>query len=114
MARYSHYRESYQATIRSDSPNWHPWIIFFIRSLQHQKKRLAVKLDRETKVIADLSELAIKILDYVKDHGRVTTRDMVREFDASPNTLKATFGMMVKKGLLIRNGGGRSTWYSRR
>ena len=103
-----------QATIRSNSPNWHPWILFFIRSLQHQKNRLAVKLDRETKAIADLSELAIKILDYVKGHGRVTTRDMVREFDASPNTLKATFSTMVKKGLLIRNGGGRSTWYSRR
>ncbi|TXI35587.1 MAG: Fic family protein, partial [Nitrosomonas sp.] len=44
--------------------------------------------------------------------GRVTTRDMVRETGASPNTLKATFGSLVEKGLLVRHGGGRSTWYS--
>jgi len=44
--------------------------------------------------------------------GRVTTRDMVRETDASPNTLKATFTSLVKKSLLVRHGGGRSAWYS--
>jgi DeoR/GlpR family transcriptional regulator of sugar metabolism len=56
--------------------------------------------------------LAVKILDYVKAHGRVTTRDMVREYGASPNTLKSTFGSLVEKGMLVRRGGGRSIWYS--
>jgi DNA-binding transcriptional regulator YhcF (GntR family) len=41
----------------------------------------------------------------------VTTRDMVRETGASPNTLKSTFTSLVEKGLLVRQGGGRSTWY---
>jgi DeoR/GlpR family transcriptional regulator of sugar metabolism len=59
-----------------------------------------------------LPELAVKILDYVRDNGRVTTRDMVRETGASPNTLKSSFTSMVKKGLLVRHGGGRSIWYS--
>jgi len=45
-------------------------------------------------------------------HGRVTTRDMVREHGASPNTLKSTFGNLLEKGLLARHGGGRSTWYA--
>jgi DNA-binding GntR family transcriptional regulator len=36
---------------------------------------------------------------------------MVREFGASPNTLKATFTSLVEKGLLVRQGAGRSTWY---
>jgi len=48
----------------------------------------------------------------VRDNGRVTTRDMVRETGASPNTLKSTFTSMVTKGLLVRHGGGRSIWYS--
>jgi len=56
-------------------------------------------------------QLAVKILDYVRDQGRVTTRDMVRETDASSNTLKATFSALVGKKLLVRHGGGRSTWY---
>lgn len=101
-----------QGTIRTEAPNWQPWLIFFMRALQQQKRRLAVKMEREKNALAALSELAVKILDYVRDNGRVTTRDMVRETGASPNTLKATFTSLVEKSLLVRHGGGRSTWYS--
>ena len=101
-----------QTTIRSEKPNWQPWLIFFMRALQQQKRRLAVKVEREKNALAVLPELAVKILDYVRDNGRVTTRDMVRETGASPNTLKATFTSLVEKGLLVRHGGGRSTWYA--
>ena len=38
-------------------------------------------------------------------------RDTVRETNASPNTLKATFSAVVKKDLLVHQGGGRSTLY---
>ena len=100
-----------QTTIRTDAPNWQPWLLFFMRALQQQKRRLAVKVEREKNALAVLPELAVKILDYVRDQGRVTTRDMVREFGASPNTLKVTFSSLVEKGLLLRHGAGRSTWY---
>ena len=101
-----------QGTIRTEAPDWQPWLLFFLRALQQQKRRLAVKVEREKNALAILPELAVKILDYVRDHGRVTTRDMVRETGTSPNTLKATFTSLVEKGLLVRHGGGRSTWYS--
>jgi Fic family protein len=114
-----HSKESYylalrqtQSTIRTESPHWQPWLIFFLRALQQQKRRLAAKVEREKIALAALSELAVQILDYVQAQGRVTTRDMVREIGASPNTLKATFTSLVKKGLLTRHGGGRSTWYA--
>jgi Fic family protein len=100
-----------QGTIRTDTPNWQPWLLFFLRALQRQKRRLATKVEREKGALATLSELAVQILDHVRDQGRVTTRDMVREHGASPNTLKATFGSLVDKGLLVRHGAGRSTWY---
>ena len=100
-----------QSTIRSEAPNWQPWLTFFLRALQQQKRRLDEKVERERRAIADLPELAIKILDYVRDHGRVTTRDIVREHGASPNTLKSTFSSLVEKGILARHGAGRSTWY---
>lgn len=102
-----------QGTTRTEDPNWQPWLMFFMRSLQQQKRRLSKKVEWENNAIATLPELAVKILDYVRDHGRVTTRDMVREYNASPNTLKSTFSSLVKKGLLVRHGGGRSTWYGR-
>ena len=101
-----------QGTIRSETPDWQPWLAFFLRALQQQKRRLAAKVEREKTAIAALPDLAVRILDHVRDHGRVTTRDMVREAGASPNTLKATFTALVAKGLLARHGGGRSTWYS--
>lgn len=100
-----------QTTIRTEAPNWQPWLLFFMRALQQQKRRLAMKVEREKNALAALPELAVKILDYVRDQGRVTTRDMVREFGTSPNTLKVTFTSLVDKGLLLRHGAGRSTWY---
>jgi len=101
-----------QSTIHTDSPDWYPWLIFFMRALQQHKRHLAIKIEREKNALTALPELAVKILDYVRDHGRVTSRDMVREYGASPNTLKRTFTSLVKKGLLVRYGGGRSTWYA--
>ncbi len=103
-----------QATIRTDAPDWQPWLIFFMRALQQQKRRLAEKVEFEKRALSDLPDLAVKILDYVGKRGRVTSRDMVREFGASPNTLKRTFTSLVDKGLLVRHGGGRATWYGLR
>jgi len=100
-----------QATLRTDAPDWGPWLLFFLRALQHQKRRLAAKVEHERAAALDLPELALHILDYVRDHGRVTTRDMVRVRNASPNTLKSTFGRLVEKKLLVRHGAGRAVWY---
>ncbi len=101
-----------QGTIRKVAPDWQPWILFFLRALQQQKRRLQAKLEREhLAVAANLTELAVRILDYAHEHGRVTTRDMVREAGASPNTLKVAFRNLVDKQLLERHGGGRSIWY---
>ncbi|MBC8087700.1 MAG: Fic family protein [Phycisphaerae bacterium] len=100
-----------QTTIRTDAPNWQPWLMFFLRALQQQKRRLSEKVEREKMALSNLSELASMIMDYARDHGRVTTGDMVRTAGASPNTMKATFGKLVANGLLVRRGGGRSTWY---
>ena len=82
-----------------------------MRALQQQKRRLSVKVEREKNALAVLSELALQIMDFAQAYGRVTTRDMVREYGASPNTVKVTFGSLVKKGLLVRHGAGRSIWY---
>ncbi|TAN24715.1 MAG: winged helix-turn-helix transcriptional regulator [Acidobacteria bacterium] len=101
-----------QTTFGTQTPNWRPWLEAFLRALLQQKRRLSVKLEREKNALADLSPLAVKILDYARDQGRVTNRAIARESAASPNTLKATFTALVAKGLLTRHAAGRSTWYS--
>lgn len=100
-----------QGSIRTDKPNWQPWLMFFMRAMQQQMRRLAIKVEREKIVIADLPELAVKILDYTRDQGRVTMRDIVRATGANSNTLKEHFRNLVEKKLLVRHGAGRSTWY---
>ena len=35
-----------QGKIRTDAPNWQPWLIFFLRSLAEQVRRLEKKVER--------------------------------------------------------------------
>ena len=101
-----------QGTIRSNTPNWQPWLIFFLRALQQQMKRLAKKIEREKLVLSNLPELSLNILDYAREHGRVSMGDIVKLTGASRNTLKQQFRQLVEKRYLTKHGGGRSTWYS--
>lgn len=101
-----------QGTIRTDAPNWQPWITFFLKALQQQKNILAAKVEQEKIILADMPELAVKILDYARSHGRVTIGEMVRIAGANRNTLKEHFRNLVKKNSLAQHGTGRGTWYS--
>jgi DeoR/GlpR family transcriptional regulator of sugar metabolism len=56
----------------------------------------------------------VRILDFARDHERVSTGDMVRLTGASRNTLKQQFRQLVERGYLTRHGGGRTTWYTLR
>lgn len=101
-----------QGTIRTDKSNWQPWLLFFLRALQQQMRRLAKKIEREKLVLSNLPELSVRILDHAREHGRVSAGDMVKLTGASRNTLKEHFRQLVERGHLTRHGGGRSTWYS--
>ncbi len=100
-----------QGTIRTDSPDWQPWIMFFARALQQQKRRLAARMERERLLMAALPALAAEILDQARQHGRVTMGEMIRLTGASRNTLKEHFRRLVEQGHLVRHGTGKGTWY---
>lgn len=101
-----------QGTIRTQSPNWQPWITFFLRSMQKQKNHLAVKIEREKLVIATLPDLAVQIIDQARNHGRVTIGDMIRLTGASRNTLKEHFKRLVEQGYLVHYGSRKGSWYT--
>lgn len=101
-----------QGTIRSEAPNWQPWLLFFLRALQQQKRRLATKVEREKLVMATLPELAVQIIDHARQHGRVTMADMIRVTGASRNTLKEHFRRLQEQGHLVRHGMGKGSWYA--
>ena len=101
-----------QGTIRSDAPDWQPWLRFFLRAMQQQMRRLANKVEREKLLLSAIPELALRIVDHARDHGRVTIGDAVTLTGANRNTLKEHLRMLVERRHLVQHGVGRGTWYS--
>ena len=101
-----------QGTIRTDAPDWTPWLMFFLKALQRQMQRLREKIERERLLLAKLPKLSVRILDHVRDHGRITIGDAVTLTGASRNTLKLHFKALRERGLLVLHGQGRGAWYS--
>jgi len=103
-----------QGTIRADTPNWQPWLLFFLRSLSEQVRRLEKKVEREKLVLATLPELSLQIIEFAREHGRVTMGDAIRLTAASRNTLKQHFRTLTELGHLNQHGNGRGVWYDLR
>lgn len=100
-----------QGTIRTDSPQWGAWVLFFLRSLDTQITRLKTKVEREKLILAALPELSLKLVELAKERGRITVQDAVMLTGASRNTIKLHLQKLVSAGHLARHGAGRGAWY---
>jgi Fic family protein len=76
-----------QGTIRTAQANWQPWLTFFLRSLSEQMRRLHQKMERERLVLAPLPALSLQILEFTREHGRVSMGDAIRLTGARDNHL---------------------------
>jgi len=103
-----------QGTIRTEAPNWQPWLVFFLRSLTEQVRRLEIKVERERLVLASLPKLSLQVVEFAREHGRVTIGESIRLTGASRNTLKQHFRALVRRGYLNQHGSGRGVWYELR
>jgi len=103
-----------QGTIRTESPNWQLWLVFFLRSLAEQMRRLEKKVEREKIVLAAMPELQLQIVEFAREHGRVTIGEAIKLTGASRNTLKQHFRTLVERGTLNQQGSGRGVWYGLR
>ena len=110
-AYYLALRES-QGTIRSENPNWQPWLHFFLEALQQQARHLKQKVEREQLLRSRLPPLSATILDHVRGHGRATIAELQVLTGANRNTLKAQLRALVRDGYLELHGRGRGAWYS--
>jgi Fic family protein len=100
-----------QGTIRTDTPNWQPWLVFFLRSLAEQVTRLERKVEREKLVLASLPDLSLKIVEFAREHGRITIDEAIKLTGATRNTLKEHFRALVERGHLTQHDSGRGVWY---
>lgn len=103
-----------QGTIRTETPNWQPWLEFFLHSMAEQVQRLEKKVEREEIVLANLPDLSLQIVEFAREHGRVTIGEAVRLTGSSRNTLKQHFRNLVEQGHLSQQGRGRGMWYELR
>lgn len=100
-----------QGTIRTNAPDWQPWLTFFLRALQQQKARLKIKMEREKLLMAKLPPISVVIIDLVKKHGSLSIAQIVELTGANRNTVKKRLGDLVAQNLIFQKGVGRGTVY---
>ena len=102
-----------QGTIRTNAPDWEPWLTYFLRALQQQKRRLEKKIERERIMTGTLPALSVQILELAKDQSRITISEVVKITGANRNTVKKHLAALVGANRLTQQGTGKGTWYAR-
>lgn len=102
-----------QTTLKQDSPDWEPWLGFFLRCLKKQKANLAAKIEKgQEQIDTALPTLSLEILKLLEENERLTIAEIVKHTGANQNTLKVRLRELVNDGRVKRHGKGRATWYS--
>lgn len=101
-----------QGALKKKRQDWQPWLLFFMRSLQKQKRNLEIKVEREGAMRGELNKLAGSILDIAAEHGQIRIADVIRMTGAPRGTIKKRIGELMSAGQLQRGGRGRGTWYT--
>jgi Fic family protein len=100
-----------QTSLEQESPDWLPWLSFFLRALKTQKDHLQVKMD-ETQGWEGLPSDSVKILNYLLTHERINIQDAEQLTQTPRATLKLRLNQLIESGLIIRHGKARGTWYA--
>lgn len=100
-----------QGTLKTGKPNWQAWVVFFLKALREQKKRLEKKIALEKLLLSKLPDLAQKILELIKSRGRITIGEIVTITGANRNTIKKHLEMLVTDGYIQKQGATKGAWY---
>lgn len=68
-------------------------------------------MERERVTAVALPELSVLILELVREHGRITSAEVVRISVFSRIAVKDHLGSLVDLGHLRLHGAGRGAWY---
>lgn len=61
--------------------------------------------------MAALPELSLQIVEFAREHGRVTMAEAIKLTGASRNTLKRHLRDLTERNHLEMHGSGRGAWY---
>ena len=101
-----------QETIRTDSPDWQPWLVYFLKSLKAQKDLLRKKVEQEQSLALLLPAISLGILEHLKHHGRISIGEYATISGINRNTLKQHFRNLSERGFIQQRGAGRTAWYT--
>lgn len=101
-----------QATLASEDIDWVQWLRFYLNALKRQKDHLNVKLEsRSNETYKGLSRESLRILEFVTEHERITTREALALTGSARPTVKARLSKLVLHGHLHLYGKGRGAFY---
>ena len=103
---------STQITLRSEVPDFLPWLTFFLASLEKQVDDLKCRIGNMQK-IQRIPELATKILSLFNENPILSVADMSELLQESRNTVRSHVYQLYSDDFLTKSGSGRSVMYER-
>jgi Fic family protein len=97
-----------------ETPDWEPWVGFFLRALKKQKTILEERVEDEKEAhitTEELHPLSEEILSSFEGAKRLTVSEIVELTNANRNTIKVRLRELVSSGKLELTGKGRGAFY---
>lgn len=94
------------------NPDYEPWLMFYLRTMQKQKIRLEHKVGTDITEMTYLPELSAKIMEIAQGQERITISEVIEKTGANPNTVKKHLAELVSGGYLVKHGKTRGAWYT--
>ena len=89
-----------QGTIRTEAPNWQPWLVFFLRALAEQVRRLKPRSSARSSCWRRCPNCRCRSSSSPASMVASPWRDAIRLTGASRNTLKQHFRALAERGTL--------------
>ena len=101
-----------QKTLKKEKPDYSTWLIFFLKIIRKHQKSLESKLEEINIMDKEISPLSRAILELAKKHQQISASDIRNVTNANKSTIKLHIQNLVKKGMLVKHGEKKGTWYS--
>ncbi|MBX3148146.1 MAG: Fic family protein [Gemmatimonadales bacterium] len=112
-----HHKDAYNLVVRrtqraawSDTPDWQPWLHFFLKALAEQTRRLGQRLEQEQR-LDSLPTMSLQIVDVLEARRRATMGEIITLTGGKRDTIKSHLRTLVEQARLLRHGRGRGVWY---
>lgn len=86
------------------------WLTFFISCLVNIQEQLLAKLE-ESKIEQPLSQREKRISFFIQNHAGCGSSDIAKKLDMALPTVKKSLAELVLKGIITKEGRGKSTGY---